>query len=131
MKDLRSRCEQSPKAATYHGTGVMQLKKVRYGNASHWGGRCARYIEHEDLRVHLPNKRDSRGRFPLKVVLTIHPQKAKRRGLEKKAWALVEIYAINAAQSTAFARLVKYLPDGNPWVLGEGYTYPWLDESLH
>jgi len=106
--------EALAKGAKFRCAGVMELKKIPYGKASHWGGTCARYIMQDELLAHLPQGRDSRGRVPLKVVLNIRPERAKRLGLglKKKSWVLVEVYAINAAQATVFGRLSKYLPHG-------------------
>jgi len=117
--------------ANFSCFGVMELRRVSYGKTSHWGGTCARFIGDKDLLQHLPKKkREDRGRIRLKVILNIHPLRAERLGFgqEEGVWALVRVYAINAAQATVFAELVKYLPNGNPWIPGRGYEYNWLSE---
>ena len=125
--------EVPAKGAKFRCAGVMELKRVPYGKASHWGGKCARYVVDDELVAHLPTKRDHKGRVPMKVVLNVHPSRAKKLGLglKKKSWVLVETYAINAAQATVFARLVKHLPHGNPWAPGVGYEYRWLNEGTY
>lgn len=118
--------EVPAKGASFLSAGAIELKKVPYGKMSHWGGYSFFYIT-GDFLIHLPNPIiKDRGSFMLKVVVNIHPERAKKLGFEEKPWALVRVYAINAAQATVFARLVKPLPDGNPWVEGEGYMYTLL-----
>lgn len=126
-----TRDEDTPQGAKFRCFGVMKLVRVSYGKKSHWGGMCGRHSFDPELLAQLPVERDYWNQVRLKVILNVHPKRAKRLGFGTvgiNESVLVNVYSINAAKATVFAELVKYLPDGNPWTLGVGYEHPWLTE---